>query len=190
MQGQATIAASDAGNASIFAPTLIDSDVGSTWALGDSNGCEVTAAGVLSCWGENTNGQFPGVVGNQITTKTAIAGLTNPSSTLSNAVLKVAIGLNHICALTASSLYCWGDNQDGEVGAGSTGGVLGVRSIPLAAPSSSCTSRCGEVTNSCGESVECGDCQTGYTCSNAGACVKSSYTCKTVEQCCLQDGCE
>ena len=83
-------------------------------AAGRWHTCARKADGTLWCWGANTNGQ----VGD---------GTTNWSfvpvqvSALGTAVVGVAAGSDHTCARVAdSTLWCWGANDFGELGDGTT----------------------------------------------------------------------
>ena len=83
-------------------------------ATGDSHTCAVTSAGGVQCWGYNYYGQVGD--GTQV-------GRTAPVdvSDLSAGVDSLALGRYHSCALTsAGGVKCWGDNQFGQLGDGST----------------------------------------------------------------------
>jgi alpha-tubulin suppressor-like RCC1 family protein len=79
--------------------------------------CGVTTSGAVYCWGDNAS-PAPGMLGNgtstgQVTTPTLVSG--------SNTYASVAVGYNHVCALTTSgSVYCWGTNNQGQFGNGAT----------------------------------------------------------------------
>jgi alpha-tubulin suppressor-like RCC1 family protein len=80
--------------------------------------CAVATDGGLWCWGGNSYGQLGSA---DTTTKspipTQVPGLTG--------VQQVAVGFDHACALTIDhSVWCWGTNDKGQVGNGSTGGVV------------------------------------------------------------------
>ena len=92
---------------------------GLPWAthvtVGRSHACSETFNGEVYCWGANDRGQ----VGDGSTTDwpdpTQVAGL-GPASTASAAWLG-----DHSCAITrAGELRCWGANDRGELGDGST----------------------------------------------------------------------
>lgn len=76
--------------------------------------CAVTAQGGVVCWGKNNEGQL----GDGTTTRrpmpVAVTGLES-------GIAAVATGRLHTCALTVDgSLRCWGYNESGQLGDGTT----------------------------------------------------------------------
>jgi hypothetical protein len=82
-------------------------------AGGYSHTCELTTAGVVRCWGDNTYGQL----GDGTTTERHAPVLVSSLAGVSTAVA----GANgHTCALTtAGGALCWGANGAGQLGDGS-----------------------------------------------------------------------
>jgi alpha-tubulin suppressor-like RCC1 family protein len=86
-----------------------------TWTAVSSGGfdtCGITTAGALYCWGINGNGQLG--LGNT-TQYTSPQQVTSPSTTWT------AVSTNGYatCGITtAGALYCWGNNNQGELGLG------------------------------------------------------------------------
>jgi prepilin-type N-terminal cleavage/methylation domain-containing protein len=86
-------------------------------AAGSHFTCTIDTAGVLRCWGENTNAQ----TGLNTTTGTT----TEPSVvTLTETVVQVAAGHQHACAILGNGdTRCWGANSSGRTGTGTTSGA-------------------------------------------------------------------
>ncbi|MGB0312916.1 MAG: putative Ig domain-containing protein, partial [Poseidonia sp.] len=84
-------------------------------SMGEQHTCAVLDTGVLKCWGRNNHGQVGNGPGGDEDTPTTInvgSGRTTTS---------VYLGYHHTCAiLDDQSVKCWGRNQDGELGVGST----------------------------------------------------------------------
>ena len=83
-------------------------------AVGGEHTCAITSGGGVKCWGWNAKGQV-GI------------GTTTDSDTpvdvpgLGGAVSAVAAGGRHTCALmTAGGVSCWGYNEFGQLGDGTT----------------------------------------------------------------------
>lgn len=81
---------------------------------GTYHSCGITAAGDAYCWGRNSGGSL----GNGTTTD-ATAGPVAVSGGLK--FVSIAGGQDHTCALTAAGkAYCWGGNNNGGLGDGTT----------------------------------------------------------------------
>jgi alpha-tubulin suppressor-like RCC1 family protein len=96
-----------------------DCDEITALASGDDNSCAITREGVAACWGSNSQGQ----IGDDTTPIALVprkVGVLGP-------VERIAVGGAHVCATTRAdgTLYCWGDNQHGQ---------LGVASAPESSP--------------------------------------------------------
>jgi len=75
--------------------------------------CATIQNGNLHCWGENDGGQLgTGSAGGTIEAPTAVANLSGPVSS-------VAPGGRHTCALVQGAVWCWGGNDEGQLGNGS-----------------------------------------------------------------------
>jgi alpha-tubulin suppressor-like RCC1 family protein len=83
-------------------------------AGGYSHTCGLLTAGSLMCWGSNFKGQLGDGTVTYRTVPTAVTGL-------GNSVVAVAAGHAHTCALrTDGSVVCWGLNDRGQLGDGTT----------------------------------------------------------------------
>ncbi len=97
--------------ANVGLPTVIDSGTAySEISVGDQHTCGVTSAGVMKCWGLNTDGRL-----GDGTTTTSATPVTVDSG---NTYTKVAVGDVNSCGLRSTGkIYCWGSYQQGLVGA-------------------------------------------------------------------------
>ena len=80
--------------------------------VGHDHQCVRTAMGTVQCWGSNHSGQL----GNASTTTTqtpqTVVGLPGPA-------VRVDAGVGATCAIVSGgALYCWGNNQFGQLGVG------------------------------------------------------------------------
>lgn len=83
-------------------------------SAGGGNTCALTQTGAVQCWGSNLFGGL----GNGSTTQSPLpVGV----SSLGSGALAIAVGSGHSCALTtAGGASCWGLNNHGQLGNGST----------------------------------------------------------------------
>lgn len=84
-------------------------------SAGLAHTCGIMSDLSLWCWGDNSSGQLGN--GTQIATSAPV-----PVVVPGQAWASVAAGSAHTCALaTDGTLWCWGDNSDGQLGTGSGG---------------------------------------------------------------------
>jgi alpha-tubulin suppressor-like RCC1 family protein len=89
---------------------------------GDAHTCGVLDSGSLQCWGNNNRGQL----GNGATSG-EIGSPTNVINLVGDTVIGIAAGEGHTCALIeGGTVKCWGWNNEGQLGRGTTGGEFGV----------------------------------------------------------------
>jgi alpha-tubulin suppressor-like RCC1 family protein len=77
--------------------------------------CALTTSGAVKCWGSNSTGQL----GNGGTTYSSSSVPVNVTG-LSTGVSSISAGIYHACALASGAAKCWGSNQYGQLGNGST----------------------------------------------------------------------
>jgi len=96
----------------------IPSQVTGAWnsiSAGLAHTCGITSDLSLWCWGDNSSGQLGN--GNQVSASTPV-----PVGASGETWTSVSAGSAHTCAIaTDSTLWCWGDNSDGQLGTGSGG---------------------------------------------------------------------
>jgi alpha-tubulin suppressor-like RCC1 family protein len=122
------------GQAPVAVPSL-QSGVASVSA-GGFHTCAVTTAGGVQCWGSNEFGQLGDGTNQDRLEPVSVVGLAS-------GVAAVSAGLHHTCALrTDGTVVCWGRNEHGEMGDGTTtmrlepvapGGLAGVRVVQVQA---------------------------------------------------------
>ncbi|WP_298007635.1 MULTISPECIES: hypothetical protein [Anaerolinea] len=87
-------------------------------AVGYSHTCGLTDSGGVLCWGNNEYGQLGNGMNEDRATPVAVSGL-------SGGVTAITAGYSHTCALTDSGgVLCWGNNEYGQLGDGTTLGRL------------------------------------------------------------------
>ena len=83
-------------------------------SAGGYHSCVLTAGGGVTCWGRNDSGQIGDGTSATRRPPTPVTGLAS-------GVAVLAAGGWHSCALTTSGgVVCWGDNENGQLGDGTT----------------------------------------------------------------------
>ena len=84
-----------------------------TWAA-----CTVTTDDNIYCWGNNSYRYLGN--GSSTDPYPTPAPVQKPAAMVGKAITKIAMGYNTACAIADGDLYCWGRNQYGQIGDGST----------------------------------------------------------------------
>ncbi len=130
-------------------------------SAGLTHTCAVTTTGTARCWGEN-GGRLGDGGEEPRSTPVDVCGVAACSTSLSN-VASIAAGGLHSCAvLNDGAVLCWGNNEDGQLGNGTTedsltpvavSGLTDVSSVSLGT-SSSCALTSGGAVFCWGSNVE------------------------------------
>lgn len=83
--------------------------------VGVNHACAVQANGAAYCWGDDSSGQLGN--GSGAGSSSTATAVSLPSGTLA---LNILGGFRHGCALTSSGIECWGRDDEGQLGNGST----------------------------------------------------------------------
>jgi len=131
----------DGSRASSYVPVMVDSTLlktGLTYdvTVGSNQACALTA-GVVNCWGYNSNGQLGNgsYVDSNIPTSVVTKGALDGKS-----ITDIASGDQHSCVVASGAAFCWGTGDYGALGFGdnrsysnpvavSTAGVLAGKSV-------------------------------------------------------------
>jgi hypothetical protein len=89
-------------------------------ATGAAHACVVKTDGQVLCWGAGTHGELGGETVAQAATPLPVAALGHV--TASATAGSIAAGEHHTCVVsaTAGNVLCWGDNERGQLGNGTT----------------------------------------------------------------------
>lgn len=101
------------GAVAVLTPTLAPLVGATTITSGEDFSCAV-ANKTIYCWGKNSQGQL----GNQDTgnlTKVAIRPMYAQPDLLSG-IQAISAGMGHTCAIRKGTLWCWGNNNSGQLG--------------------------------------------------------------------------
>jgi alpha-tubulin suppressor-like RCC1 family protein len=93
--------------------------------------CSLTTSGTALCWGANSSGQL-GNRGSDAQSNFPAQVLESAGDAPLTGVVAIAVGQDRNCAATeAGAALCWGDNAQGELGAGSAAASLATTPVPV-----------------------------------------------------------
>lgn len=97
-------------------------------SVGDVHSCAVRDNGTVLCWGRNSDGRIGD--GSQTDAFRAVTVVDESNLNLTG-VVRVSAGANHSCAVSgAGDAWCWGNNEQGQIGIGTQGGPV-LRATPV-----------------------------------------------------------
>ncbi len=88
-------------------------------AAGRYNTCAINASGELVCWGANMSGQMGDGTTGAPRSPAVVPGISGATMVgVGGIAIENVQGHAHVCAVTGSGLFCWGNNARGQVGTG------------------------------------------------------------------------
>ena len=81
--------------------------------------CAIANGGTLSCWGANGSGELGDGTTDPSSTPVTVPGLSGVTSVVA-ASENATTGLGYCAVANAGNVYCWGANDRGQIGNGST----------------------------------------------------------------------
>ena len=102
----------------INSPVPVQRGAGTSWStvsVGDFYTCAISASSSLYCWGRN----YFNALGLGVAVNSQVASPTQVTA-LGTGVTRISTARTHACAVKSGSVYCWGENDYGGVGDGTT----------------------------------------------------------------------
>lgn len=115
IQGEVTIRATSEGKTNTAFVRVVPGAVDLSFGSSADHVCAVANGGATFCWGSNSGGQLGDGTGTSRNVPTF-------ASAAPEGMVQVAAGLEHSCGLDADgAAFCWGSNELGQLGDGTTG---------------------------------------------------------------------
>ncbi len=103
-------------------PTLVEGELVGKEAIevsvGQSHACAITSDKKAICWGANYSGQIGNGVQDYQPTPVDISAKGDING---KEVTTISAGYSNTCAIAEGQAYCWGSNESGQLGIGTTG---------------------------------------------------------------------
>ena len=131
LNGAGQLGAGLAATSSYTPVDVVGVTSGQQISVGNAHACVIEAGNVLKCWGDNGYGRLGNGTNVNARSPLAVTGL--PSG-----ALQVSAGHSHTCAISGTQVaYCWGRNDNRQVGDGtSTGRLSPVPVLNMPSPAS------------------------------------------------------
>jgi alpha-tubulin suppressor-like RCC1 family protein/uncharacterized protein YjdB len=114
----------DIGEGTFPCPNFLSGVISVT--AGGRHTCALGSNGLAECWGDNFFGEMGIGTGGSVTNFPYPLGVCADAScdNIFTNVVDLSAGLIHTCAVRSdTSVWCWGDNTDDQLGTGSSGGT-------------------------------------------------------------------
>ena len=112
--------------ANSLVPVAVSNVGGATGALpasqisvGEHHACAISG-GTPYCWGRGANGRLGDGANDDNMVPNAVSG-----ASFETTVTWISAGTRHSCLVATGAAYCWGDNDDGQIGIAKTGNEVG-----------------------------------------------------------------
>jgi len=118
---------------------------------GDEHTCALVSGGTVKCWGFNNNGQLGDGTTTRALTPVDVKDISGAAISGASAI---SAGVQYTCALIGNAVKCWGRNDFGQLGDGTTVN----RSVPVTAVASGATAMTAGYFHTCaliGSDVKC-----------------------------------
>ncbi len=126
--GDGVIGGSDGQDGEDTAQTVTGITDAATVVGGSGGYCSLLTTGSVDCWGSNSDGELGiGALNGPDSCLTGTSCFDTPQtvSGVSDATVLTNVGIGYCVTRTAGAVDCWGYNEDGQLGTGTTGGTDG-----------------------------------------------------------------